>query len=59
MTEFDLILGMDWLHKYEALIDCYQYSMTFCTNDGQRIKFRGERSVKQKTSSLTALLTGV
>ena len=23
MSEFDVILGMDWLNKYQATIDCY------------------------------------
>ena len=24
MSEFDVILGMDWLTKYQAMVDCYQ-----------------------------------
>ena len=29
LHDFDIILGMDWLSKYKALIDCYAKTVTF------------------------------
>ena len=29
MTDFDIILGMDWLEKYGAMIDCKKKMVTF------------------------------
>lgn len=30
MTEFDLILGMDWLSMFHATIDCYKRQALIC-----------------------------
>ena len=38
MTDFDMILGMDWLVKYGATIDCRRKMVTFVgTVHGPRI----------------------
>jgi hypothetical protein len=29
LHDFDIILGIDWLSKYNALIDCYDKTVTF------------------------------
>jgi len=29
LQDFDIILGIDWLSKYKALIDCYEKTVTF------------------------------
>ncbi|KAL7202617.1 hypothetical protein ACSBR1_034145 [Camellia fascicularis] len=31
MSSFDVILGMDWLSSYRAVIDCYRQRVTVCT----------------------------
>ena len=40
MSEFDGILGIDWLTKYGAVLDCVSKSITFTTPGGQLFKFQ-------------------
>jgi hypothetical protein len=35
----DVILGMDWLSKHKALIDCAKKSMKLTTPDGKELEF--------------------
>jgi len=46
LHDFDIILGMNWLSKYKALIDCYPKTVTFQTPEGERMIFEGERILK-------------
>jgi len=39
LHDFDIILGMNWLSKYKALIDCYAKTVTFQTPKGERMIF--------------------
>ena len=39
MSEFDVILGMDWLTTHEALIDCDRRRVTAYTLDGICVMF--------------------
>ena len=43
MSEFDVILGMDWLTAYKVVIDCECRRATAHTQDGTRVtpRFRG------------------
>ena len=41
MTEFDVILGMDWLTVYRVVIDCGHRRVTAYTQDGTRVVFQG------------------
>ena len=43
MSEFDVILGMDWLTAYRVVIDCERRRVTAYTQDGTRVVFRGTR----------------
>ncbi|GFY97535.1 hypothetical protein Acr_12g0000760 [Actinidia rufa] len=43
LTSFDIILGMDWLTDYRATIDCVRHRVTFCTPEGDRFHFVGDR----------------
>ena len=43
MTSFDVILSMDWLTGYRATIDCVRHRITFCTCEGDRFHFVGDR----------------
>ena len=40
ISEFDAILGIDWLTKYGAVLDCVSKSITFTTPGGQSFKFQ-------------------
>ncbi|XP_048502897.1 uncharacterized protein LOC125498684 [Beta vulgaris subsp. vulgaris] len=42
MTEFDVILGMDWLSKYRAHIHCRDQKVTLRSPCGKRISYSGE-----------------
>ena len=39
MSEFDVILGIDWLTKYGAILDCDSKSITFTMPGGLSFKF--------------------
>ena len=39
MSEFDVILGMDWLTAYRVVIDCERTRVTAYTQDGTRVVF--------------------
>ena len=41
MSEFDAILGMDWLTAYRVVIDCERKRVTAYTQDGTCVVFQG------------------
>ena len=43
MSEFDFILGMDWLTPYRVVIDCERRRVTAYTQDGTRVTFQGDK----------------
>ena len=43
MSEFDVILGMDWLIAYGIVIDCERRRVTAYTQDGTRMVFQGDK----------------
>ncbi|KAL7175972.1 hypothetical protein ACSBR2_029529 [Camellia fascicularis] len=43
MSRFDIILGMDWLSSYRAVIDCYRQRVTVCTSSGDCFYCLGDR----------------
>ena len=43
MSEFDVILGMDWLIAYRVFIDCKRRRVTAYTQDGTRVVFQGDK----------------
>ena len=43
MSEFDVILGMDWLIAYRIVIDCEHRRITAYTQDGTRMVFQGDK----------------
>ena len=53
---FDMILGMDFLTKYQALIDCYKKKVEFQIPASGKIVFRGERGSEHYSmvSAITA-----
>ena len=44
MTEFDIILGMDWLTTHRVVIDCERMRVTAYTQDGTRVMFQGNKN---------------
>ena len=43
MSEFDIILGMDWLIAYRVVIDCEHKRVTAYMQDGTRVVFQGDK----------------
>ena len=43
ISNFDVILGMDWLTAHRVVIDCDHRRVTACTQDGIRITFQGDK----------------
>ena len=43
MSEFDVILGMDWLTAYRVVIDFEHRRVTAYTQDGTRVVFQGNK----------------
>ena len=43
MSEFDVILGMDWLTTYRVVIDCEHRRVTVYTQDDTRVVFQGDK----------------
>ena len=41
MSEFEVILRMDWLIAYKVVIDCERMRVTAYTQDGTRVVFQG------------------
>ena len=44
MSEFDVILGMDWLKVYRVVIDCERRRVTAYTQDGTRTVFQRDKN---------------
>ena len=43
MSEFDVILRMDWLTAYRVVINCERRRVTAYTQDGTRVTFHGDK----------------
>ena len=43
MSEFDVILSMDWLTAHRVVIDCYCRRVTAYTWDGVCVMFQGDK----------------
>ena len=42
LDDFDIILGMDWLSKYHACVDCFHKTITFPSEREVNCLFKGE-----------------
>ena len=47
LGEFDVILGMDWLTKYNACIDCKSKKVILNIADNRKVIFKGQRQTKE------------
>ena len=43
MSEFDVIIGMDWLTAHRVVIDCDHKRVTAYTQDGSYVMFHGDK----------------
>ena len=43
MSEFDVILWMDWMTAYIVVIDCKHRRVTAYTQDDTRVVFQGDK----------------
>ena len=43
MSEFDVILGMDWLTAYRVVIECERRRVIAYTQEGTRVVFQGDK----------------
>ena len=43
--DFDVILGMDWLTRHHAVVNCFTKEVAFEFGDQQKIVFQGERKI--------------
>ena len=43
ISDFDVILGMDWLMAYQVVIDCDSRRIIAYTRDGIRVTFQGDK----------------
>ena len=43
ISEFDVILGMDWLTAHRVVIDCERMRVTAYTQDDIRVTFQGDK----------------
>ena len=41
--DFDVILGMDWLSRHHAIVDCYRKEVRFCRSGQTEVVFYGLR----------------
>jgi len=42
LTDFDIILAMDWLSKHQAQLDCLKQKITLRRPKGEKIVHRGK-----------------
>ncbi|XP_062075627.1 uncharacterized protein LOC133779722 [Humulus lupulus] len=58
MGQFDVILGMDWLSKYQAIVDCSRKMVTLLTPSGDYIVYRASMNAVRHTPILKACFGG-
>ena len=55
LKDFDLVLGMDWLRKYQAKINCAKQRITFRGPKGNKLTYQETTSEPPKTKLISAL----
>ena len=59
MSEFDVILGMDWLIAYRVVIDCKRRRVTAYTQDGTCVVFQGDKHDIFSPDSIRVQVSGI
>src|SRR3954470_16892393 len=54
MTGFDVIIGMSWLSKFRAKVDCHRKRVEFRIPEGEVLNFEGERGIPKQTNPMIA-----
>ena len=57
IQEFDVILGMDWLSRHHATIDCFRKEVKFCRSGEPEITFCGVRKILS-SSMMSVMMDG-
>lgn len=55
MTDFDVILGMDWLESYHVTLDCHKKSVKFIMSGEPAFVFQGNK--KEVSCNLISLMS--
>ncbi|KAL5547177.1 hypothetical protein UlMin_006864 [Ulmus minor] len=58
MTQFDVILGMDCLSKYQTIIDCHRARVIIGTEDGGVVTYQAHQGVKSSSLILKVCVGG-
>ena len=58
LQQFDVILGMDWLSKYRATVDCFNKRVTLFLKDGYPIVYQAHLNPLKLSPILKACLGG-
>ena len=58
VSEFDVILGMDWLTVYRVVIDCERRRVTAYTQDGTRVVSQGGQALYFAPDSIRVQVSG-
>ncbi|KAL5583538.1 hypothetical protein UlMin_015980 [Ulmus minor] len=58
MTQFDVILGMDWLSKYQTIIDFHRARVIIGTEDGGVVTYQANQGVKLLSPILKVCVKG-
>src|SRR4051812_3139393 len=54
MFGFDVIIGMNWLAKFRAKVDCHKKKIEFRIPGGEVLKYEGERGIPIQTEPMIA-----
>ena len=41
LGSYDVLIGMDWLEKYQVILNCFQKTFTCLNDKGERISVKG------------------
>ncbi|KAL5560324.1 hypothetical protein UlMin_036535 [Ulmus minor] len=58
MTQFDVILSMNWLSKYQTIIDCHRARVIIGTEDGGVVTYQANQGVKSSSPILKVCVRG-
>ena len=59
MSDFDIIIGMDWLSQAKAIIDCYRRRVTFQSPKGDTLHFIGDRRYTPLPTPMDAVVANI
>ena len=57
IQDFDVILGMDWLFRHHATMDCFRKEVMFCRSGKPEITFCGVRKILS-SSMMSVMMVG-